>query len=675
MELRISLLGGLEVRAPDGRLIGLPTRKAEALLAILAAAQGTWQSRGRLAALLWPNSADEQARGSLRQTLALLRKALAPAGLPGIAARGDALSLDPTGIDIDAVAFDEALAAGTPEALSEAVALYCGDFLDGFALAGEPFEEWLAQERSRRHQRAVEACERLLSHHLAAGDVAAGLPIGERLLVLEPTSEAGYRALMRLYHQQGARAAAARQYERCRQALAAELGIEPSPETVAVSREVLAPATQVAAVGSEAAPAVAVLAFTTPPGDAEQTYFADGLAEDIIRELSRFRSLSVIARHSAFALRDLKMSAPEIGQRLGARYLLYGALRRSGTAMRLGTELVDAVSGRQLWSERYDFAQERVFAVQDEMTRAIVGALAQRIDDAMLQQARRRAPDNLQAYDCWLRGLDCIRRGGPDKLEEARAFFRRALTIDPDYARGYAGLSLSYFNEWNCRNWNVWAQNEANAFDNAQRGVELDDADHVTQLILGRIYLYRRDYARAEQHLTRAESLNPNDADLHAHLALGWSYLGDPERAQAMAKLALRLNPLHDAWYYIFMLPVALVHQRFEDIVAMGLRSPELATKTPAFVAAAYAHLGKPEEARRWVDRYLALFQRRITYGRPPQPGEAVEWLRQINAFQRPVDLQVLLDGLAEAGLTAPPAEPPVAERGWRKLRAVPSAS
>lgn len=184
--------------------------------------------------------------------------------------------------------------------------------------------------------------------------------------------------------------------------------------------------------------------------------------------------------------------------------------------------------------------------------------------------------------------------------------------------------------------------------------MELDDTDHVTQLILGRIYLYRRDYARAEQHLTRAEALNPNDADLLAHLALGWSYLGDPERAQRMAELATRLNPLHDSWYYIFLLPVALVHGRFADIVAMGLRCLEVATKTPAFVAAAYAHLGEPGEARRYVDSYLVLFRQRITYGRPPEPGEAVDWLRRINAFRRPADLEVLLDGLARAGLSAP---------------------
>src|SRR5262245_45133343 len=147
------------------------------------------------------------------------------------------------------------------------------------------------------------------------------------------------------------------------------------------------------------------------------------------------------------------------------------------------------------------------------MTRALVGALALRLDDAMLRQAMRRPADNLPAYDCWLRGLECIRRGGPDKLEEARGWFRRALAIDPGYARGYSGLSLSHFNEWNCSNWKIWTESEGQAFDNACRAVELDDADHVTQLILGRIYLYRRDYARAEQHLTRAESLNPNDAD------------------------------------------------------------------------------------------------------------------------------------------------------------------
>jgi TolB-like protein/two-component SAPR family response regulator len=655
MRLTISLLGGFEVCAPDGQ-VTFPTRKAEALLVILAARPGTSHPRERLATQLWSNSGDQQARGSLRQTLGLLRKALAPAGLPGVVARGESLSLDPEGISVDAGAFDAALAVGTPESLAEAVALYRGDFLDGFALPEQPFEEWLSQERAQRRHRVVEACEKLLAHCVAKGDVAAGLPLGERLLQIEPTSEAACRALMRLHDKKGARGAAARQYERCRQALAAELGIEPAPETTVLWREILAPVAP-AATSSGELPSIAVLPFASPPGDAEQAYFADGLVEDIIRELSRFHSLNVIARHSAFALRDLKLSVGEIGAQLSARYLLSGTLRRSGSMTRLGIELVDTGTGRQLWAERYDFEQERLFAVQDEITGAVAGALALRIDEAMLQQARKKPVDNLQAHDCWLRGLECIRRGGPDKLAEARAFFRRALAIDPNYARGYSGLSLSYFNEWNCHNWNIWTLREENAFDSARRAVELDDTDHVTQHILGRIYLYRRDYALAEQHVTRAVTLNPNDADLLVQSALAWCFLGDPERAQHLAELATRLNPLYDSWYFSFMLPVALVRERFQDVIAMGLRCLDT-VETPAFVAAAYAHLGKLDEARRYVDNYLAAFQRRITYGRPPKPGEAVDWLRQTHAFRRPADLNVLLDGVTKAGLSAQATRP-----------------
>ena len=653
MGLKICLLGGFEARAPDGRPIALPTRKAEALLAILAATPGTAHPRERLATLLWSNSGDEQARGSLRQTLALLRKALAPAGLPGIVARGETVSLDPEGIDVDVAAFDAALAAGTPDALGDAIALYRGDFLDGFALPGEPFEEWLALERARRRDRIVTACEQLLAHYVEQGDVSAGPPLGERLLALEPTSEAACRGLMKLHHRQGARAAAAREYERCRQALASELGVEPAPETTALWREILAPVTPVATADG-GAPSIAVLPFASPPGDAEQAFFADGLAEDIIRELSRFRSLNVIARHSAFALRDLRLSVREMGERLGAHYLLSGTLRQAGSSARLTTELVDASSGRELWAERHDFSRDRVFAVQDEITRAVAGALALRIDEVMLQQARRRPVDNLQAYECWLRGLDCIRRGASDKQEEARALFRRALEIDPSFARAHSGLSLACFNEWNCHNWSLWKQREEGAFESARRAVELDDADHVTHIILGRIYLYRGDYALAEQHLTRAEALNPNDADMLVQLALAWSYLGEPDRAQRLAELAMRLNPLHDSWYYMFMLPAAMIHRRYRDVVAMGLRCLDGATDTPAYVAAAYAHLGELDEARRHLEGYLRYFQQRITYGRPPRPGEALDWLKLVNPYRRPADLDLLLDGVTKAGLSAP---------------------
>jgi DNA-binding SARP family transcriptional activator len=651
MALTISLLGGFAARAADGRAVLFPTRKVEALLAVLAVGAGAAQRRERLATLLWSRSSDAQARASLRQSLALLRKVLQGAGAPLPQARGETVALDPDGVAVDAVGFEQAVAAGDPESLRAALDLYRGDFLAGFALAEEPFEEWLGQERRRLRQRAVEAGERLLEHCLAAGDTALGLAAGERLLALEPAAEGAYRAMMRLQARQGARGAAVRLYERCRQALAGELGVEPPPETTALWREILAPPASVPAAAAEAPPGIAVLPFAAPPDEPEQGYLGDGLAEDVIRALSRFRSFGVIARHSSFALRDLRLSAPELGQRLGARYLMSGALRRAGGTLRLATDLADAESGRQLWAERYDLGAGRLAGLQEEVAGAIAGALAQRIDRALLQQARRRPADNLQAYDCWLRGLDCVRRGGGPALEEARGFFRRALELDPSYARGHSGLSLTYFNEWNCSHWKSWRQSEESALEHARRAVELDDGDHVTQLILGRIHLYRRDYAQAEQHLVRAEALNPNDADLLAHLALGWSYLGDPERAQRMAELAVRLNPLHDAWYYIFLLPVALVNRRFEAVVAMGERCLERAVKIPALVAAACAHLDRTQEARRHLDLHLALFRQRITDGRPPEPGEARDWLAAINAFRRPEDMELLLQGLAKAGL------------------------
>ena len=667
--MRICLLGGFEARSSKGVRLSFPTRKAEALLAVLALAPGTFHSRERLATLLWSDRGDAQARGSLRQTLSLLRKHFAAARVRGIVVEGEQLCLDPAGIAVDAAEFAVSLESDTAEGLAEALALYRGDLLDGFAMAEEPFEEWLRQERSRLRRQALQAGERLLDRCVERGD-AAGLAVGERLLALEPASEPTACALMRLHSLKGSRSAVAREYERCRQTLAAELHVEPAPETTVLWRRLLAPAARPATVRS-GLPSIAVLPFAGPAGDAETAGFADGLVEDIIRELSRFRSLEVIARHSAFALRDFKLTAREIGERLGARYLLSGSLRRLGPILRIGTELVETASGRQIWAERTDCEFERISVMHDEISRAVVGALALRIDEATLRQARRKPPDDLQAYDCWLRGVDCVRRGGADKLEEARAFFSRALEIDPTYARAHSGLSLSYFNEWNCSHWTIWAEREEQALESAIRAVELDDSDHVTRLILGRIYLYRRDYARAEQELSRAEALNPNDADLLAHLALGWAYLGEAERARNLAERAVRLNPLHEGWYYTFMLPAALAQRRFRDTIAIGERCLDLAVKVHAYVAAAHAHLGELDLARRHVAGYLALFRQRITHGEPPRDAEAIAWLELVNAFRRPEDLEILIDGLAKAGLSRaeePTAASRVRERGQRRL-------
>ncbi|HSK38884.1 MAG TPA: BTAD domain-containing putative transcriptional regulator, partial [Arenibaculum sp.] len=621
MAVLIQLLGGVSASI-EGRPVTMPTRKAAGLLALLATRPGIPLSRDRVCGLLWSRSPDAQARTSLRQALSQLRQAMRDEDATLIEATTAEIRLVPDQVDVDLAILEEAIASEDPDRMREAAALFRGDFLDGFLLDEEGFEEWRRGEMRRIRERVLLGLGKLLGHMAHTGDTEAGIELGERLLALEPTSEEIHRALMRLYIGQGAVAAAVRQYERCRVTLEDELGVPPSAETETLRREISS-RPRVDGEGDPASgPSIAVLPFVNLSEDAEQAYFAQGFAEDVLRELARFPQMRTIAWHSSSVFRDSRLPSHEIGRLLGADYLLVGSVRRMARTIRIGVELVEARTGRQVWTTRHDAPLDRLFEIQDDVAIQVAVALHVRIGQEALKRARSRPIESLQAYDCWLRGIACLRTGSQKGMEEARALFRRAIESDPHCARAYAGLSLAHFNDWSCIAWDRWDDNEQGAFENAKRAVELDESDHVAQFILGRILLYRRAFEASERHLERAFLLNGNDADILTHMALAWTYLGRPEQALEAGTQAIRLNPFHDDWYFAFAAAPYFVMHRLDEAIPLILKAPDIATDIRAYLAAADAHTGRMEEARRQVDVVLQRFRQNITFGREPRPGE-----------------------------------------------------
>ncbi len=650
--IEVRLFGGFRVLR-NGRALALPTRKTEALLAVLALSPGTVWSRERLSDLLWSRSAPAQARGSLRQALAALRRVLDGPGCHPIDAHPDAIRLRADCVTVDTAALEEALQAGSPAALDRAATLYRGQLLDGFALHEAPFEDWLAAEGERLRRLTIRALTKRLGELVAAADVESTLELGERLLELDPTAEEVHQALMRLDIERGALGSAMRRFECCRRVLAERLGVPPSAATQELRRAIRAQPTQESVAG--ALPVVAVLPFEDRSPGASQAYLALGFAEDVIRALARFRSLRVLAAQSSFALAEAGSDPRDAGARLGARYVLAGSVAAAGSVLRIRAELLDAASGHCLWSERDDVHADEVFAAQDEISRAVAAALSVRIDTERLREAAHRPLESLEVYDCWLRGVACLRQGTFESLTEARPLFQRALAIDPGFARAYTGLSLTHFNEWSCIAWERWDENERRAYEYAEQGARLDDTDHMTHFVLGRILLYRRELERAERHLARAEALNPNDADMLAQLAFSDACLGRAALGAERAELARRLNPFHDDWYFAFAAGTMLLARRLPEVIDMARRAPHAATDMHACLACAHALLGELDEARRHRDAFLSLFQRRITFGRPPEADEPVRWLLHVNPIRRPEDREYLLKGWADAGFQVPP--------------------
>ncbi len=366
--IEIRLLGGFEARLPGGKAVKVPTRKAEQLIACLALAPGSQATREKLAGLLWSERADEQARASLRQALASLRKAFQGVEPFPIAADGERIALNLEATEVDALEFQALVEEGSAKALERAAALYRGELLEGAKVRDPAFEEWLGLERARLGDLAVRVLSRLLEQEARNGPSDRAVETAKRLVRLDSLREEAHRALMRLYAERGERNQAVRQYEACRALLGAELGIEPEAETQALYEAIrkgeLAPSEKAAVDVPKAMaedpdffalpdrPSIAVLPFKNMSDDAEQEYFTDGITEDITTELSRFRDLFVISSLSSFTYREKMTPVQQVGRELGVHYVLEGGVRRAGSRIRITTQLTDASTGQHLWAER-----------------------------------------------------------------------------------------------------------------------------------------------------------------------------------------------------------------------------------------------------------------------------------------------------------------------------------
>ena len=385
---------------------------------------------------------------------------------------------------------------------------------------------------------------------------------------------------------------------------------------------------------------IAVLPFDNESQDVSQDYFARGFVEDLAIELSRFPTLEIVhPQGSLFAPGEIS-----------AAYRLRGSVRRIEEVVRIFAQLVDA-SGRQIWSDRFDTPAERLLEVQNEIVTQVASQLAGKIESAWLRMARRKPLASLEVYDCWLRGMDSLRRGTPQADAEARVFFERALALDPAYARGYAGISLSHFNEWSCQAWEFWDDREHLAFKNARQAADLDDRDALIQLVLGRILLYRRQFDEAARCVDRAIELNPNDADVLAHAALCRSYLGDPTLGLSMASKAMRLNPHYPNWYVgSAALPLFML-ERYAEALELMARAPDAAVDVSAYRAAAYALSSDGAKAASLLETFRSDYEQKITFGCRPEAGDPLRWLMQVNPFRRREDAAHLERGLRLAGL------------------------
>ena len=354
-------------------------------------------------------------------------------------------------------------------------------------------------------------------------------------------------------------------------------------------------------------PSIAVLPFENMSAEPEHMYFAEGISEDIITELSKFRSLFVIARNTSFSFKGKSVDVKDVSKKLGVRYIVEGSVRRSGNRMRITAQLIDASEDRHLWAERFDRNVEDVFAVQDEVTLAIVTAIEPQLATSERQRALRKQPENLDAWENYQRGLWHMFQYRPEERDTTLLFLTRATELDPTFASAYAGLSYALYAYIILGAYDDRESDLQRAFEFARTAVRLDGGDPFAWVAMTRGYLLRQEHESAIAAADKAIWLNPNFALAHFGRAHALWHAGRPEEAIISHDEAFRLSP-HDPmrWAYIASKAIALLlMERFEEAIEVSRGSQREANSaifSHLAEISALGTLGRADEARKAIE-------------------------------------------------------------------------
>jgi adenylate cyclase len=354
-------------------------------------------------------------------------------------------------------------------------------------------------------------------------------------------------------------------------------------------------------------PAIAVLPFENMSGDAEQEYFADGITEDIITELARFQNLVVIARNSTFTYKGKATRIKDVARDLGVHYVVEGSVRRAGNRVRVTVQLIESKSEKHVWAERYDRELTDIFEIQDEVTKAIIGALPSRLEAADIERIKRKPPQDLAAYDYVLRSKILHHHGTKEANAEALQVLNKAIEVDPDYAQAYAWKACT-LRQAVLRGY-AEEPDEFNAqrIENAEKALALDENDMECLRILCEIHMEQEELDKAEHYHNRAFALNPNDPRMLAQRGELMVWLGRPEEGVEWVRKAMQLDPL-GAGSFAHLLGRALrADRRYEDAIEAYKQVRAVRYQHCAEMAACCAATGNDAEAAKQKAETLRL--------------------------------------------------------------------
>jgi adenylate cyclase len=392
-------------------------------------------------------------------------------------------------------------------------------------------------------------------------------------------------------------------------------------------------------------PSIAVLPFQNMSGDAEQEFFADGMAEDIITTLSHYRSLFVIARNSTFAYKGQSPDLRELSRDLGVRYVLEGSVRKGGSRIRVTAQLIEGATGNHIWAKRYDRELDDIFEVQDEMTQAIVSAIGPEIDQAERERAQRLPPENLDTWEAYQRGLWHLYRFDREGNAEAQGYFRRTIAAAPNFAPSHSGLTHALYYSF----MHGYAEDREallnEARESGRAAIAIDGKDADAHFALGRVLYLQRDLDASINAFEAAISHNPNFAHAYIGLGLAQAFGGQFEPGVTNCENAIRLSP-HDPLMWLFLTIRGMVllcigrNDEAKDAMVQATRESTVPWTVHFMHAAALARCGEIENAKAALGNALRI-KPDLNSGRIPE----------FFPFRDSSHLEIFLDGARKAGL------------------------
>lgn len=386
-------------------------------------------------------------------------------------------------------------------------------------------------------------------------------------------------------------------------------------------------------------PSIAVLPFTNLDSSDRDGFFADGVTEDLITNLSRFHALAVISRSSTFVYKNREMPLKQVGKELGIQYVVTGSIRKSANRLRLTVELFDCRAGISVWRERYNREVDDIFDLQDEITDLISSAVAVQTQSADKSMGRIQVPALIESYTLVLQGQQKIFKYNKEQNFQARQMYEAALENESDYSRAMAALSRTYNLDWRY-SWTDYPEFALEkAHELAQESVVVDPSDARGYGELGFVNLYRKDHDASLSAFETALQLNPNDTDIMSNMGDALAHCGRSEEAIVLLKRSLLLNPFYPDQYLWYLGGAYFNLKQYDDAVKT-LKRMNSPTESRRLLAACYAYLGKKEEAKFHAAKVLEAY-----------PNFSLTHWENVQPDVNPKDTEHFVKGLRLAGL------------------------